>query len=115
MPVETISGAGRTSKPEAGTTAASLGTAPTWAKISAVIAMALFFADEEEGEGKIKGRPGAAAEKTKEADILTHKLSGTAESRLTLRRTAYSLFIRLHEYRFWAALCQARFDYWLSL
>ena len=36
MPLETISGAGRTSRREAGTTAASLEIAPTWAKISAV-------------------------------------------------------------------------------
>jgi hypothetical protein len=37
--------------------------------------MALFFADEGEGGGgKIKGRPGAAAEKTKEADILCSQI-----------------------------------------
>jgi len=69
MPLETISGAGRTSRREAGTTAASFGIAPTAAKISAV---------ERGGEGggeKIKGRPMAADEKIGEADILPRLLS----------------------------------------
>src|SRR5277367_2114333 len=62
MPLETISGAGRTSRREAGTTAASLGMAPTWAKISADKRGA------DRGE-KVKGRPVAADEKIGEADI----------------------------------------------
>jgi len=69
MPLETISGAGRTSRHEAGTTAASLGMAPTWAKISAVF-FAVFSAIKRGGE-KIKERPMAADEKTGEADILS--------------------------------------------
>src|SRR5258708_4042150 len=77
MPLETISGAGRTSRREAGTTAASLGMAPTWAKISAVF-FAVFSAiervvergGEDRGE-KIKERPMAADEKIGEADIFS--------------------------------------------
>ena len=77
MPLETISGAGRTSRREAGTTAASLEIAPTWAKISAVF-FAVFSAiervvergGEDRGE-KIKERPMAADEKIGEADILS--------------------------------------------
>src|ERR1019366_4505747 len=65
IPLDTISGAGRTSRREAGTTAASFGMAPTRAKISAV------ERGEERGE-KIKGRLMAADEKTGEADILSH-------------------------------------------
>src|ERR1700716_3626686 len=80
MPLETISGAGRTSRREAGTTAASLEIAPTWAKISAVFffAFAVFSAVEcggEDGGEKIKGRPMAADEKIGEADILPRLLS----------------------------------------
>src|SRR3981081_4021346 len=80
MPLETISGAGRTSRREAGTTAASFGIAPTAAKISAVFffAFAIFSAVEcggEEGGEKIKGRPMAADEKIGEADILSRLLS----------------------------------------
>ena len=79
MPLETISGAGRTSRREAGTTAASLGMAPTWAKISAVFRSAVFSAVErgEDGGEKIKGRPMAADEKTGEADILSRNCQGT--------------------------------------
>jgi hypothetical protein len=71
IPLETISGAGRTSRREAGTTAASLETAPTWAKISEVF-LAVFSAIERRDDcgEKIKGRPMAADEKTGEADIL---------------------------------------------
>jgi hypothetical protein len=88
MPLETISGAGRTSRREAGTTAASLEIAPTWAKISAVffvVFSAVFSAIEsaitstfERGADrkddcgeKIKERPMAADEKIGEADILS--------------------------------------------
>jgi len=76
MPLETISGAERTSRREAGTTAASLEMAPTWAKIS-VVFFAVFSAidsaferGEDRGE-KIKERPMAADEKIGEADILS--------------------------------------------
>jgi hypothetical protein len=92
MPLETISGAGCTSRREAGTTAASLGIAPTLAKISAVflaVFSAVFYAiesafdrGEDRGE-KIKGRPVAADEKTGEADILFSQLSGNAEGRMS--------------------------------
>src|SRR5208337_1235568 len=84
MPLETISGAGRTSRREAGTTAASLGVAPTWAKISAVF-FAGFPAVERRKDGgeKIKGRPMAADEKTGEADILFSQLSGNAAGRMS--------------------------------
>jgi hypothetical protein len=83
MPLETIAGAGCTSRREAGTTAANLGLAPTWAKICAVffVLFALLFAvtiatferceNAEDGGEKIKGRPGAAGEKIAEADILS--------------------------------------------
>src|SRR6202795_3327984 len=84
MPLETISGAGRTSRRDAGTTAASLEIAPTWARISAVffvvfftIASAVesaiesafergFDCGEDRGE-KTKERPMAADEKIGEA------------------------------------------------
>src|SRR5271166_6095045 len=72
MPLETISGAGRTSRREAGTTAASLGMAATWAKISAVFSVFLPGCGE-----KIKGRLLAADEKTGEADILSRNCQGT--------------------------------------
>jgi len=79
MPLETISGAGRTSRREAGTIAASFGIAPTWAKISAVFfAFAVFSAVErggEDGGEKIKGRPVVADEKTTEADIIPRLLA----------------------------------------
>jgi len=84
MPLETISGAGRTSRRDAGTTAASLEIAPTWAKISAVFFVVFFAiesaiesafergADRKEDRGeKIKERPMAADEKIGEADILS--------------------------------------------
>jgi len=88
MPLETISGAGRISRREAGTTAASLEIAPTWAKISAVFFVVFFAiesaiesaitsafergADRKEDRGeKIKERPMAADEKIGEADILS--------------------------------------------
>jgi len=59
MPLETISGAGRTSKREAGVTAAaSFGSASKWASSASL-----------ERAGKIKGRPKAADENTGEADI----------------------------------------------
>src|SRR6266851_246575 len=84
MPLETISGAGCTSRREAGTTAASLGIAPTLAKISAVFSAieSAFDRGEDRGE-KIKGRPVAADEKTGEADILFSQLSGNAEGRMS--------------------------------
>jgi hypothetical protein len=59
MPHETISGAGRTSRREAGATAASFGSALNCASNAAL-----------ERRGKIKGRPTAADENTGEADIL---------------------------------------------
>ena len=81
MPLETISGARRKSRREAGTTAANLEIAPTWAKISAVffavfstvfsaIESAFERGGEDRGE-KIKERPMAADEKIGEADILS--------------------------------------------
>ncbi len=84
MPLETISGAGRPSRREAGTTAASFGMALTWAKISAAdLAGFLPFsaADRKDGGEKIKGRPVAADEKTGEADIRFSQLSGNAAGR----------------------------------
>jgi hypothetical protein len=73
MPLETISGAKRKSRREAGTTAAKLEIAPTWAKISTVfsaIESAFERGGEDRGE-KIKERPMAADEKTGEADIFS--------------------------------------------
>jgi hypothetical protein len=74
MPLETISGAGRTSRREAGTTGASLAMAlalvKIWVKILVKIsAVAVFFAvaaveHGEDNAEKIKGRPVAADEKT---------------------------------------------------
>src|SRR6266446_203690 len=106
MPLETISGAGRTSRREAGTTAASLEIAPTWAKISAVF-FAVFSAiervvergGEDRGE-KIKERPMAADEKIGEADILSRycQLAIVRERRgqdQPGRDLYISLFIRL--------------------
>src|ERR1700687_3431663 len=81
MPLETISGAGRTSRREAGTTTASFEIAPTAAKTSAVFfffGFAVFSAVErggEDGGEKIKGRSMAADEKIGEADILPRLLS----------------------------------------
>jgi len=100
MPLDTISGAGRTSRREAGTTAASFGMAPTRAKISAV------ERGEDCGE-KIKERLMAADEKTGEADILSHIVrehrAGSA------RASRYSLFIRLCEYPIPGLLLSRRF------
>ena len=120
MPLETISGAGRTSRREAGTTAASLEIAPTCAKISAV-----FFAIESASEAafdrglnrkedrgeKIKERPMAADEKIGEADILSRycqlaidqgmQRAGSARANLL-----FSSFIRLREYRSPSCRCQ---------
>jgi len=82
---------------DAGTTVASFGMAPTWAKISAVFCTVERCAverGENRGE-KIKGRPVAADEKIKEADILFSQLSGNAEGRISPGEIAYSLFIRL--------------------
>src|SRR5271169_1333017 len=110
MPLDAISGAGRTSRREAGTTAASLGIAPTWAKISAVFfVFAVFFAVErgEDGGEKIKGRPVAAAEKTGEADILlSHNCQGTRWAGSARARQQFSLFIRLCKYPPLGANCQ---------
>jgi hypothetical protein len=100
MPLETISGAGRTSRREAGTTAASLGMAPMWAKISAVF-FAVFAAVERGGENrgeKIKERPMAADEKTGEADILSRfychsQLSGTQRARSARARSCTFRFL----------------------
>jgi hypothetical protein len=59
MPLETISGAGSTSRHEAGVIdAASFGIASRWAKSAAL-----------DCTGKIKGRPKAADENTGEAAI----------------------------------------------
>jgi hypothetical protein len=81
MPLETISGAGRTSRREAGTTAANLGLAAKWAKISAVFLVIFAAVGRGEHEGddreKIKGRPWAADKKTGEADILSRNYQGT--------------------------------------
>src|SRR5882762_2219522 len=124
MPLETISGAGRTSRREAGTTAASLEIAPTWAKISAVFLVffsAIFFAIEsaiasafERGEDrgkKIKARPMAADEKIGEADILSCycQLAIVREHRgqdQPGRGMHISLFIRLRKYRSPCCRCQ---------
>jgi hypothetical protein len=69
MPLETISGAGHTSRREAGTTGASLGTALALVKILVKTSAAVFFAvaaveHGEDNAEKIKGRPVAADEKT---------------------------------------------------
>jgi hypothetical protein len=89
MPLETISGAGRTSRREAGTTAASFGIAPTWAKISAIFfaVSSAGFSPLERGEGcgeKIKVRPMAADEKIGETDILSRNCQGTQRQRISL-------------------------------
>src|SRR5208282_215629 len=128
MPLETISGTGRTSRREAGTTGASVGVAATWAKISAVFfavifvfAVVFFFAGTsavisavERGEGggeKIKGRLLAADEKTGEADILSRNCQGTQRPG-SARGGSFvcSLFIRLCEYRSAACRCQGSSD-----
>ncbi|MFY9905435.1 MAG: hypothetical protein WBD45_21055 [Terriglobales bacterium] len=78
IPLGTISGGGRTSRREAGTTEANFVLAPTWAKISAVLLV--IFAAVRRGEGggeKTKGRPVATDEKTGEADILPRNYQGT--------------------------------------
>src|SRR5882762_11362377 len=100
MPLETISGAGRTSRREAGTTAASLGMAPTWAKISAVFfAIASTFERGEDRREKIKERPMAADEKTGEADILSRYCQlaidqGTQRAGSARANLLFSSFIR---------------------
>jgi hypothetical protein len=80
-PLETISGVARTSRREAGTTAANLGLAPIRAEISAAFLMIFAAVGRGETEGaaeeKIKWRPVAADEKTGEADILSHNCQGT--------------------------------------
>jgi hypothetical protein len=82
MPLETISGTGRASRREAGRTAASLGVARTWAKISATFWAPLSTCEGgEDGKEKIKGRPVAAEEKTVEADILSRNCQGTLRGR----------------------------------
>jgi hypothetical protein len=58
MPLETISGVGRTSRRDAGVIEASFGIASKWARSAAL-----------ERTGKIKGRLKAADENTGEADI----------------------------------------------
>src|SRR5450755_3374570 len=82
MPLETISGNGRTSRPVAGTTEASFGRALTWARIAAAffpVSFAVESAVERGGNagGKIKGRLVAADEKTGEADIIHTQFQGT--------------------------------------
>jgi hypothetical protein len=76
MPLETISGDWRISRPVAGTTEASFGRAPIWARMAAAFLL-VFSAVERGGNagGKIKGRLVAADEKTGEADII-HTISG---------------------------------------
>src|SRR5271156_2306885 len=107
MPLETISGAGRTSRREAGTTAASLGMAATWAKTSAVFSISVFL--RECGE-KIKGRLLAADEKTGEADILSRNCQGTQGAGSALGDLLCSLFIRHAEYGSPACFCQGSSD-----
>jgi hypothetical protein len=81
MPLETISGAARAARREAGTTAASLEMALTWAKISAVswqISLRLFSASTQRRRRRKNKRAAvAAAEKTGEADIHSHNYQGT--------------------------------------
>jgi hypothetical protein len=87
IPLEAISGAGRTSSRDAGTTAASLGATPTAANICAALLTGFlggFSANSsggQNGEGggeKIKGRLVAADEKNGEADIIYSQFSGSA-------------------------------------
>jgi hypothetical protein len=80
-----MAGAGRTSSRDAGTTAASLGVAPTAANISVALATGFLGgssanSSEQSGEGgeeKIKGRLVAAAKKNGEADIIYSIFKGT--------------------------------------
>jgi hypothetical protein len=117
IPLETISGAGRISSREAGTTRASIGAAPTAAKISSAFvagflspSSADFFGQRGEGgKGKIKGRLVAADEKIGEADILTHSLTHNCQgTRLGQpgRIKGCSLFIRQPQYAFSGQDCQ---------
>src|SRR3981081_548761 len=76
IPLDTISGEGRISRREAGTTRASLGAMLAEASIWSTLVAGFLAADfsgqfGEGGKEKIKGRLVAADEKTVEADILT--------------------------------------------
>ena len=101
MPLDTISGDERTSRREAGTTAASFGMASTRAKISAV------ERGEDRGE-KIKGRLMAVDEKTGEADILSH-IVREHEGRISSGEVKYSRFVRLYEYPISGLLLSRKF------
>jgi hypothetical protein len=83
MPLETISGAGRTSRREAGVIDdASFGIASRRAKSAAL-----------DRTGKIKGRPRAADENTGDADIRPQDFR-EHEGQNARARAKYSLFIR---------------------
>jgi hypothetical protein len=85
MPLETISGVGRTSRREAGVIeAASFGIASSRARSAAL-----------ECAGKIKGRPKAADENTGEADIHPQNFREHEGRNKPERELVYSLFIRL--------------------
>src|SRR3979411_3240745 len=82
IPLDTISGEGRISRREAGTTRASLGAmlaeASIWSTLVAGFLAADFSGQFGAGEKeKIKGRLVAADEKTVEADILTRNCQRT--------------------------------------
>jgi hypothetical protein len=81
IPLETISGAGRTSNREAGVTWASLGTEPSF--------LSNGFA------AKMKGRPKAAVDKTGKADILPRIFRERRRADRPERGHQLSLFIRL--------------------
>jgi hypothetical protein len=95
MPLDTISGAERTSSRAAGTTGVNLEPAFTRVRISAVFFAVAAVERGEDNPEKIKGRPMAADEKTGEADILFSQLSGNSEADQFRRPRVCSLFIRL--------------------
>jgi hypothetical protein len=100
IPLDTISGAGRISRREAGTTRASLGAAPVAASICSALVAGFLAADlsgqfGEGGEEKIKGRLVAADEKTVEADIRTRNFQRTrAKGQLGASNSVRFLFAK---------------------
>jgi hypothetical protein len=108
MPLETISGAGHTSRREAGTTGANLGIALTLVKISTVFFAVAAVERGEDNAEKIKGRPVAADEKPGELDILFSQLSGNAKAESALgRQILYIRFLfAFKQYLFPARYCQ---------
>jgi hypothetical protein len=92
MPLETISGAGRTSRRDAGVIdAASFGSASSRARRAAL-----------ERTGKIKGRPRAADENTGEADIRPQNFR-EQEGRMSPDNFCFVLFLFAY-CRFWPSI-----------